>query len=415
MPTNSSAANFHLDNFDPAGFLDDYWQQQPLLLPNAMPSWQNLVSADELAGLALEDIVESRLLEQKSSLPVAGTPSLALQHGPFTIDRLQRLGERPWTLLVQAVDHYREDVALLLEYFNFIPRWQIDDIMVSCASTGGGVGPHFDRYDVFLLQGQGKREWKLGQRCDDNSELIANSQLNQLQRFDTSETLVLEPGDILYIPPYIAHWGTALEDNCITYSIGFRSPGYAEMLDAMGQYIASQQGMDERLRVPVSLDESQPGRIEETTIRKITSLAQSVFTDEQAIRSWFGQWITRGKYAGGIDNDVANSITGDDDTAGNAFDYDHETLHQQLLEQAIAIRNPAIRFAYTQDHSLHLFIDGESLALDAGDRQLAIAVKNLCNNQRFETAELLQWLESQRSREILIHCFNRGFLYFECD
>ena len=152
--------------FDPQRFLDETWQRRPLLIREAWTDWSNPLEPDELAGLACEAEVESRLVRHTAP------GQWELEEGPFAPDRFARLGDCPWTLLVQAVDHHVPQVAELIEPFRFIPDWRIDDVMVSYASDGGGVGPHFDQYDVFLVQGLGRRRWRVGNRCDDSAPLL---------------------------------------------------------------------------------------------------------------------------------------------------------------------------------------------------------------------------------------------------
>jgi 50S ribosomal protein L16 3-hydroxylase len=189
-----------LNNFDVETFLQEYWQQKPLLIRNAFADWANPLEPDELAGLACEPEVESRLV-------VGAQGSWAVEHGPLAEARFAALGQEPSTLLVQAVDHHVPEVAALLAPFRFIPNWRIDDVMVSYATDGGGVGPHFDQYDVFLIQGHGQRRWRVGQLCDDNSPLLPHDELRLLADFQATDEWLLEPGDILYVPPRIAHDG----------------------------------------------------------------------------------------------------------------------------------------------------------------------------------------------------------------
>src|SRR6478736_9890424 len=155
----------HLSQFDPERFLREHWQKAPLLIRNPWTSWSNPLEPDELAGLACESDVESRLVTQSPD-------TWDLEHGPLAESRFARLGSRPWTLLVQAVDHHVPALAALLAAFRFIPNWRIDDVMVSYAVDGGGVGAHFDQYDVFLVQGLGRRRWQVGARCDRDAELL---------------------------------------------------------------------------------------------------------------------------------------------------------------------------------------------------------------------------------------------------
>jgi len=188
----------HLTNFNTATFLRDYWQKKPLLIKNPWDAWSNPLEPDELAGLACEEEVESRLIMQAGD-------TWKVENGPLPESRFGELGDKHWTLLVQAVDHFVPEVAALIEPFRFIPNWRIDDIMVS--ADGGGVGPHFDHYDVFLIQGLGKRRWQVGAACDENTELLPQDDLRLLADFEASDEWVLEPGDILYVPPGVAHEG----------------------------------------------------------------------------------------------------------------------------------------------------------------------------------------------------------------
>ena len=179
-----------LNNFDTETFLRDYWQQKPLLIRNAFADWINPLEPDELAGLACEPEVESRLI-------IGAQGSWAVEHGPLAEARFAVLGQEPSTLLVQAVDHHVPEVAALLAPFRFIPNWRIDDVMVSYATDGGGVGPHFDQYDVFLIQGHGQRRWRVGQLCDDTSALLPHDELRLLADFQATDEWLLEPGDSL--------------------------------------------------------------------------------------------------------------------------------------------------------------------------------------------------------------------------
>ena len=195
-------------------FLAEYWQQKPLLCPQALPHFHSPITAEELAGLAMEPDIDSRMVWQDSGV-------WHQQTGPFAENAFR--GEMPWTLLVQGVDRHHPGVSALRNTLPPLPRWRFDDVMVSFATDRAGVGPHFDRYDVFLLQGAGRREWRIGPHCDDETPQLQENGLNLIQPFEAAETYVLEPGDVLYVPPGIAHWGVAL-GQAITYSLGFRAP-----------------------------------------------------------------------------------------------------------------------------------------------------------------------------------------------
>ena len=217
-----------LGGLTPAEFLSEYWHKKPLLIKNAIPGFTGLLSPEELAGLACEEEVQSRIVEEINGQWHAS-------HGPFDDEDFARLPEKPdpehrWTLLVQTVNHYLPEASELLQQFDFIPHARLDDLMVSYAPDGGGVGPHFDSYDVFLLQGQGKRLWRVSEQTD--LELIVGAPLRILKNFDTAQEWLLEAGDMLYLPPQLAHWGIAVSDgknDCMTYSIGFRAPKNQEL------------------------------------------------------------------------------------------------------------------------------------------------------------------------------------------
>ena len=228
-------------HLDLDNFLKTTWQKKTLLLRQAFIFEQGLISADELAGLACEETVESRIVFANES-----ETDWECEYGYFDESRFSELANNNWTLLVQSVDSYSPVVAELRDKFNFIPKWRLDDVMLSYATKGGGVGPHFDYYDVFLLQTSGSREWKIGQRCDSNSPLRAHEDLKLLKEFTETDTYILEQGDMLYIPAGVAHWGTALSDDCITASIGFRAPSHRELLQGAIEELAHEFKDDQR-------------------------------------------------------------------------------------------------------------------------------------------------------------------------
>lgn len=203
-------------------FFAQHWQRKPLLIRQAIPDFRPLLNAHELIELAGQDEVESRLIQSSAS-------RWRLEHGPFDPEQIPSLEKKRWTLLVQGVDLHLDDAHELLKQFRFIPDARLDDLMISLASDGGGVGPHFDSYDVFLLQAWGRREWRIGPLKDQS--LRKNTPVKLLENFEPTESFILEPGDMLYVPPNWGHDGIALGP-CMTYSIGFRAPSRREFLQA---------------------------------------------------------------------------------------------------------------------------------------------------------------------------------------
>lgn len=213
-------------------FLTEYWQKKPLLVRNAMPEIVGLIEPDDVKELALEEHVSARLIRQKNKNP----NEWHVKSSPLTRGDFQKLPNL-WTILVQAIDHYSFDISELWKKFPFIPQWRRDDIMVSYAPKGGSVGKHFDFYDVFLVQGHGHRRWQLGQMCDESTEFVPDQPLKLLPEMDVHFDEVLAPGDLLYVPPGLSHYGVA-EDECLTFSFGFRMPNLAEMMDRISDQFA---------------------------------------------------------------------------------------------------------------------------------------------------------------------------------
>ena len=277
-------------NFGEAGadeFLQEYWQQKPLLIRQALPGYISPISPDELAGLALEEEVESRLV-------VGGGNNWSLRHGPFTEQDFLDLPQQDWTLLVQAVDLWVPQVQQLLELFAFLPLWRLDDVMVSFACPGGSVGPHFDQYDVFLLQVEGTRRWQIGGQCDGSTPLKADCQIRMLESFSSREEWLLEPGDMLYLPPGIAHWGVA-ESECLTYSIGFRSPNIADLLADLAVELMA-QGYDAHYRDPAMSQALAGPDIAQAFVAQAKQQLWQAIDNDDLIGDWFARFMTAPKY-----------------------------------------------------------------------------------------------------------------------
>ncbi|MNZ37823.1 50S ribosomal protein L16 arginine hydroxylase [compost metagenome] len=370
-------------------FLRDYWQKKPLLIRKALPEFNSPLSPDELAGLALEDMIESRIVIEHGDSP------WELRRGPFKEEDFKTLPERDWTLLVQAVDQFIPEVAELLEQFRFLPSWRIDDVMISYAAPGGGVGPHFDNYDVFLLQGHGKRRWKIGQTCDADSPLLTHPDLRILAQFDESEEWVLEPGDMLYLPPRIAHYGIA-EDDCMTYSIGFRAPSAAEVLthftDFLGQFLSDEERYsDAGMRAVRDGDQNM---IQRDALERLKGLIQEHMSDERLLLTWFGQFMTEPRYP----ELVAGEEIAEDDLAS------------AIAEGAVLIRNPSARMAWSEiDVGLLLFASGQSVVLPEHLREL---LKLVCSADSLHEGNLGQWLADSDGRKLLGELVKQGSLEF---
>jgi 50S ribosomal protein L16 3-hydroxylase len=275
----------------PDQFLSEHWQRQPLLVRDALPGFRSPVSPDELAGLALDAEVESRLVLARGD---AGP--WELRHGPFHDQDFVALPEHDWTLLVQAVDLWVPQVRELLEQFNFLPRWRFDDVMVSYAVPGGGVGPHFDQYDVFLLQVEGERRWEISELLDGEEGLLPQADLRVLERFEASQQWTLGPGDMLYLPPRVSHRGVALTE-CLTYSIGFRSPTVSELLGDLAVEVLAQDHdlhySDPPLNATMATEEIAP-----EFFKQAKDLLLRTLDNDELLADWFARFMTAPKYPG---------------------------------------------------------------------------------------------------------------------
>ncbi|HWV09880.1 MAG TPA: cupin domain-containing protein [Pseudomonas sp.] len=368
-------------------FLRDYWQKKPLLVRQAIPDFESPISPDELAGLALEEEVESRLVIEHGATP------WELRRGPFAEDAFADLPERDWTLLVQAVDQFVPDVAELLEQFKFLPKWRIDDVMISFAAPGGGVGPHYDNYDVFLLQAHGKRRWQVGQMCNSDSPLLQHADLKILADFEQTDEWVLEPGDMLYLPPLLAHCGTA-EDDCMTYSVGFRAPSAAEVLthftDFLGQFLPEEERYSDADAQPAS----DPTQIQRDALDRLKALLNEHMGDERLLMTWFGQFMTEPKYP--------ELIAG--------IDIDEATFLETLEDGAVMVRNPSARMAWSEvGEDLVLFASGQSRLLSESLREL---LKLVCSADALHVENLGPWLADDEARNLLWELVKQGSLEF---
>ena len=272
-------------------FLSEYWQRKPLLLRSTTQDFTLPLNGDELAGLSLEPDVEARLVQGNGQ---SQTP-YRLTHGPFTEQDFARLPEQDWTLLVQAVDLWAPEFRTLLDRFDFLPPWRLDDIMASYAVTGGSVGPHFDLYDVFLVQAQGQRRWRIGQVCDSETPLQAHEDLSLLAQFEVQEEWLLNPGDVLYIPPHVAHWGIA-ETPGITLSVGFRAPTPADLMDDLAVEVAAQKGSVPMPDPPLDRSMATP-ELHPAYVAQVQQMLGELINDERMLGEWLARFMTRPKYA----------------------------------------------------------------------------------------------------------------------
>ena len=266
-------------------FMRRHWQKEPLLARNALPDYADAVTRETLFDLATRDNVESRIVSRRGG-------RWNVRHGPFTPDELARLPRRDWTLLVQGVEQSMPQASRLMSEFAFIPYARLDDVMVSYAAPGGGVGPHFDSYDVFLLQGSGTRRWQVSRQRD--LELVADAPVKILARFLPEQEWIVQPGDLLYLPPQYAHDGVAI-DECITYSIGFRAPAAQELAGHFLDFLHDRLELEGRYADPDLVPTRNPGRLPPQMVERAAAVLDSLRWSRPDVERFMGAYLTEPK------------------------------------------------------------------------------------------------------------------------
>lgn len=374
-------------------FLADYWQQQPLLIPGGLAGIQSPLSAEELAGLACEEEIESRIVLEKD-----GVRPWEARTGPFDEEAFASLPESHWTLLVQDVDKHFSEVAGLLTFFDFIPDWRLDDIMISYASDKGSVGPHIDDYDVFLIQVEGERRWLVDSHPGVESNYIPGLDLRILPEINPDHEWLMKAGDILYLPPNVPHWGIAEGDGCMTCSVGFRTPTFQEMASAWFDELIQQQVPDGRYRDGVLRPQKAKGEISQQALSRVHSLLQAfsqINPGEQ--ERWFGRFITEPKSHLQVE-------PREQPLAPNSFLIELERF--PMIE-----RHGWSRFAFisAQKASDYLYVNGEEYSLS---KQQGGLLPLLTEKKRFSTKALAPWLQSDECRSLICQLYNDGHLQF---
>jgi 50S ribosomal protein L16 3-hydroxylase len=371
-----------LGGLTPNQFMRRYWQKKPLLIRQAIPGIVPPLSRDELFALADSDDVESRLI-------TCFRRRWALEHGPFAEDELPSATQRHWTLLVQGVDLHDDRARALLDQFRFAPDARLDDLMISYASDGGGVGPHFDSYDVFLLQVHGKRRWRIGAQRD--LTLQEGLPLKVLANFVPEEEWVLEPGDMLYLPPHIAHDGIAVGE-CMTCSIGFRSPSTAELTSQFLYYLAERGTLaahrdtrNDLYRDPQQPAVERPAQLPPALVERVGALLAKVRWSDADVSSFVGSYVSEPK---------SNVV----------FDAPEKPLNEaRFIAQAI-------KFGLVLDRRTILLYDSRSYFLN-GEQELLTEVRKwlpaLADDRRIEGKRFVT-LSHDSSVTALLHGWYRA-------
>jgi len=344
-----------LGDMTPARFLRDYWHKKPLLVRQAIPGFKPLLKRDALFKLAQQEDVESRLITQLGQ-------HWEMQHGPLSAT--PPLSQKEWAMLVQGVNLHLDAADRLLRQFNFIPDARLDDLMISYATDGGGVGPHFDSYDVFLLQAHGKRRWRIGAQQD--LSLVEGMPLKILKNFTPEQEFVLEPGDMLYLPPQYAHDGVALGE-CMTYSIGFRAPSWQELGEAFLQFMVDTIELPGRYADPELTPARAPAEIGTAMLQQVRQKLQQITFEDEDIAIFLGEYLSEPK-------------------ASVYFKPPARPLNLPRFIEAAGKRGIKLsRKTHMLYRGKHIFINGESFMAGRAEQKPLLA---LANDRQLEGAAL---------------------------
>ena len=383
LPLEVRGSTKHPLGMSPAHFLRDYWQKRPLLIRNAFPDFEPPLQPDDLAGLACEPTVLARLIVHDEK-----RDRWHVNPGPLSEDDFAKTPKDHWTLLVQDVDKWDADVATLLEPFSFLPSWRVDDIMISYAEEGGGVGAHVDQYDVFLLQGLGQRHWAISTDPGAPKDFRHDVELKQLAHFESTHEWMLDPGDMLYLPPGVPHDGVAFGGPCMTFSIGMRAPSQAELTGDLADHIAEHLPEELRYADPDLTPAKATGEIDRAAMERLkTALPFAAALNDAMLRDWFGRFITRYRNA-----QVPVPLD---------KPFDDAALGKQLDASATLLRHPWSRMAWTRAKSNGtLYVSGHAYPATTALAQ------QLCEQREFVVIHKPNVVE----RTLLLALVNDGHL-----
>ena len=364
-------------------FLKNYWQKKPLLIKKAFPDLHSPITADELAGLACEEYVNSRIVLEKD-----GDYPWQVEFGPFDESRFSSLPESHWSLLVSDVEKHLPETRSLLNYFRFIPDWRVDDLMISYAPEGGSVGAHTDAYDVFLIQLSGQRLWKIAE--DYPEETLEDVDLCILKSFDAEEEWLLDAGDMLYLPPNVAHHGIAQENGkpCLTASVGFRAPSVKTITSDYVNYLNENVHDATRYHDAAATTPRHHAEItDETVSHFIDYLKQGLSIDQTHVKNWLGQYCS--------DNKTYEDLLVEKDIT----EYDE---FADIASKSILLQSPYSHFLFSiNDQGALLFVNGHRYQVS---RPFA---ESICQDEQINFQQLEEVM-SDNDKKTLLTLFSSG-------
>lgn len=375
-------------DLSPEIFLKEYWQKKPLLIKQAFSNFEDTISADELAGLAMEAEIESRIINVDSN------NNWQVDHGPF--EDFSQYGESHWTLLVQAVNNWSRPTDALLKPFSFIPNWRIDDVMVSFSTPNGGVGAHLDQYDVFIVQGSGKRHWQVGAPDNTLTNLLPHADLKQVSPFTPVIDEITQAGDLLYIPPNHPHKGVSIE-NSVNFSIGFQAPSSQDLWSNFADKLIDNNLGEERFSDPDRALTKTSYQITLQDKQQLKAFMLQQLEQESFYEQFIGQYLTQGHHAMEILVPVE--------------DIDDSKLSDILSEPDIMFMPVSgLKVALINDKQTTLFINGESFLLDS--ETLALG-EQLAQQQPLSTQAIKKLAVCLKNTQLLTSVLNKGYWYID--
>ena len=357
-------------------FLQEHWQQKPLLVRGAFDTPELSFDAGELAGVALDTEAPARLVIEHGEKP------WQLKQAPFTEADFTSLPKTNWSLLVNDIETYFPELQEYIQPFRFIPDWRIDDLMISFASDKGSVGAHVDDYDVFLIQLEGKRHWSIVEDPNFDDSYLEGPELKILKNFKPSQEWTLEPGDMLYLPPNMPHHGVA-DGECMTLSVGFRAPASGELVQAWLDDISETLPFKKRFNDARRLAQSNPGEIKQDDLVALrNTLLEGIENSFDGLDTWLGKYLTEGKRP---DPKLVESM--------------EDQFVEELLADKDYQRFPGMRIAYTlTENELQLFVGGAEYSLDADKLE---AIQYLCNELEYPAAALASVCQDNDIRALI--------------
>jgi len=364
-------------------FLKKYWQKKPLLIRDAIKNFKSPITEKDLFRIAQNENAISRLIEFKRGI-------WQVKYGPFKKLDLPKKINTPWTILVQNMNHHLPFAESFLNLFKFIPYARLDDLMVSFATKKGSVGPHFDSYDVFLFQAKGEREWKISEQK--KFSLDKKSAIKIITNFKVKNTWVLKPGDLLYLPPNVGHWGVSQSDDCLTYSIGFRAPGTFEIQSKFLDFIQDNliTNKNDLYRDPNLNLQKNPAEINSNMIKKIQRIVNQLRWNTNSINNFIGQLLT--EPIEGAVFETSKSMTA-------------EVFIKDLIKKPLKL-NPKTRMLFIKNN---FFINGE---LIEADKKSIMYLKQLANDREISIKSTLNKKDLNALGIVLLPLYLWGFIDF---